>query len=840
MKKNDKTKKTIAFLIESLDGYYQSGVWNGIKKVSLERNVNVIAFVGGSLEVSPSDQYEPSRNVLYEIPKLAPIDGVIISGSLCSYVSKEKIDKFISGYGNIPMVSILPLSAEIPAAAIDNRCGMRQLANHLTEEHKFTKYAFVSGPKNNPEVTDRLATFSQALKERGLNLTKENIFPGNFDRKSGVEAVRKIAKANKGKIPYEVIVCIDDETAFGVMDTLKDLGISVPHDIMVVGFDNTNEGKYSFPPLTSVDQPLRKLGEEALLMLLGKLDGKDITGGIMLRTELVKRHSCGCFFDYDIPKGRVRKALLTAVATKESLAKEDLYNRVLEFFQNTHEADSFDREQLKRLTYSFCEDVNVQENERFLKFIRKEFRDTVTKGSKLVKLSQILNVFWYYSVAHLTREGFSYADMLLHRAYELRFDMINQQESIKQLKTRDNFLSMFEFKLEISNAESFDGILDVMAQRFPELGFSTFFFVQYKSASANIFAKAQLALAVKNGKRVNLAAESADGIFPKQVLDDSASSLTIVTEPIYFRNEKFGVLYFILDNEAEYDCSTFEILGKLTSETIHTEQLLRRQKEIQKREHAELESVRHELELGSDIQRSFLPQNIYQPEGFNIDVVYEPAREVSGDFYDIYRLSDDKVVILIADVSGKDVSSALFMALTKTLLEVLTSNCSLNGDTPLKSVTPTNDYIAGYNQKGNGRFMFTTLLFGVLNPQTGVFEYISAGHCPGFLISNDGKIREVLKATSPAIGVSEAANFSVQSCTVEKGELLFLYTDGVTDTQNKQKKFYTSARLREKLTERKFSGARDATVTVCDDLSGFRKANDKFDDVTIISIYRME
>jgi len=840
VKKIDKAEKTIAVLIESLDGYYQSGVWNGIKKVSQERNVNVVALLGGSLEVSPSDQYEPNRNVLYEIPKFASIDGIIISGSLCSYISKEKIDKFISGYGDIPIVSILPLSSEIPAATIDNRSGMMQLAIHLTEEHKCSNFAFVSGPENNSEVAERLNTFTETLNLRGLSLPQESIFSGNFDRKSGSDAVLKIAKANGGKIPYDAIVCIDDETAFGVMETLKELGLSVPQDVLVVGFDNTNEGKCAFPPLTSVDQPLRRLGEEALIMLLEKLDGKDISQGVMLRTELVKRHSCGCFFDYDIPKGRVRKALLTSVLTKEKLSKEDLYNKVLEFFLNTHEAGSFDKEQLRGLTYSFCDDVNTQENEMFLKYIRKEFRDTVMKGSKLTKLSQIFRVFWYYAIAHLTRERFAYADMLLSRAGDLRFDMLNQYESAKQLKTRADFLAMFEFKLEISNAECYEGILDVMAKRFPELGFSTFFFVQYKQSSISTFAKTQLVLAVKNGKRVNVAPDTANGILPQLVLDSAKKPFVIVTEPLYFRSNKFGVLYFVLDSRLDCDCSTFEILGKLTSETIHTEQLLRRQKEVQKREHRELESVRHELELGSDIQRSFLPKTIYQPDGFNIAAVYEPAREVSGDFYDIYRLSDDKIVILIADVSGKDVSSALFMALTKTLLEVLTDNCSQNGDTPLKSVLPTNDYVAEYNEKNKGRFMFTTLLFGVLNPHNGVFEYINAGHTPGFLLSADSEIRAELKPTSPAIGICESANFSAQSCVIEKGELLFLYTDGVTDTQNKQKKFYTSKRLRQKLTERKYSSSQDATTAICEDVNGFRKTTDRFDDTTIISIYRME
>jgi sigma-B regulation protein RsbU (phosphoserine phosphatase) len=180
------------------------------------------------------------------------------------------------------------------------------------------------------------------------------------------------------------------------------------------------------------------------------------------------------------------------------------------------------------------------------------------------------------------------------------------------------------------------------------------------------------------------------------------------------------------------------------------------------------------------------------------------------------------------------------MAITKTLLEVLTDNAFKNDESPLNSIYTTNDYISRYNQQHNGRFMFTTILFGILNPQTGVFDYINAGHTPGFLFSSKGVIREELKSVGPAIGLTEMAKFPVQSCIIEKGDFLFLYTDGVTDTQNSKKKFYSSKRLIAKLSERSYGDSKDLVAAVKDDLNNFRKSNDRFDDITIISVHRAE
>jgi serine phosphatase RsbU (regulator of sigma subunit)/DNA-binding LacI/PurR family transcriptional regulator len=820
-------------------------VWNGIKKVARERNVNIIAFAGGSLEYSDNDQYQPQRNILYKIPTATKIDGIIICGSLCSYVSKDRINKFIDDYGDVPIVSMLPLLPKIPAVTIDNRHGMKELVLHLVEEHRFKKFAFINGPLNNPEVKDRFSVFIEILKAYGIEIAKEDIFTGNFDRESGINAVKKIAEKYKRKIPYEVIVCIDDETAFGAMETLKEMGFSVPQDVAVVGFDNTGESKYTSPPLTSVDQPLRKLGEEALLMLLEKLDGKDIPERIMLRTKLVKRHSCGCFFDYDIPKGRIRKALIAPVTTKDFLSKEDLYFKVLELFNNTHDIDDYDKNQLNLLTDYFCEDVNSQENEKFLKCIRREFQGVVMKGNGLSKLSQFYRILWYYSISHLTREAFAFADMLINRANSLRFDMLSQYAGFKQIKTQRNYDDLYELKRIMSNAGDYDKILSIIAKEFPQIGFNTFFMLRYKSSPTNKFVTPKLVLAVKNGKKLLLNYQDdkkiySNEILPQIILETAEKPFVLVTEPLYFRNETFGVLYFLLDENNEHDNNMFEILGGQISDALHTEQLMSRQKKEIEKEHSELVNVKHELELGSDIQRSFLPQEIYQPNGYNIEVTYQPAREVSGDFYDIYKLSDDKMVVLIADVSGKDVSSALFMALTKTLLQVLTDSSFKNDSSPLDSISATNDYIAKYNQLHNGRFMFVTLLFGILNLQTGVFEYVNAGHNPGFLFSAKGTLREELKSIGPAIGLAEKAKFPVQSCIIEENEFLFLYTDGVTDTQNSKKKFYSLKRLLEKLSERKYKDSQDLITSIDEDLSNFRKSNDRFDDITMISIFRTE
>jgi sigma-B regulation protein RsbU (phosphoserine phosphatase) len=166
-----------------------------------------------------------------------------------------------------------------------------------------------------------------------------------------------------------------------------------------------------------------------------------------------------------------------------------------------------------------------------------------------------------------------------------------------------------------------------------------------------------------------------------------------------------------------------------------------------------------------------------------------PAKEVGGDFYDFYFLDDSHLAITVADVSDKGVPAALFMVITKTLLK---ENLLFAGDSMKlgKVFEETNDTLVNSNEEN----MFVTVFSGVLDTNTGNFVYVNAGHNPP-IIKRDGNCSYLEKADYPVMGAIEGLPYNVSMISLKKGDSLFLYTDGVTEAMNTERKLFGEQRL---------------------------------------------
>ena len=202
------------------------------------------------------------------------------------------------------------------------------------------------------------------------------------------------------------------------------------------------------------------------------------------------------------------------------------------------------------------------------------------------------------------------------------------------------------------------------------------------------------------------------------------------------------------------------------------------------------EALEREFAIGRDIQAGFLPKNLPQPSGWEIAALLKSAREVAGDFYDAFYLSEHEIGLVIADVCDKGLGAALFMTLFRSLLRAVSNIdfyarvTSDNGHLPAErlknAVSLTNNYIA----ETHGRTgMFATVFFGILDTHTGAFSYVYGGHLPPILVDLRG-MKRVLKSTGSAVGAVLDAVYAVEEVNLKSGDLLFAYTDGLTDTEN--------------------------------------------------------
>jgi serine phosphatase RsbU (regulator of sigma subunit) len=188
-----------------------------------------------------------------------------------------------------------------------------------------------------------------------------------------------------------------------------------------------------------------------------------------------------------------------------------------------------------------------------------------------------------------------------------------------------------------------------------------------------------------------------------------------------------------------------------------------------------MEKTLQELSLARSIQASFLPASIPQIPGWQLAATLEPARQIAGDFYDFINLPDGKLGFLIADVADKGLGSALYMALSNTLIRTFADE--YHGD-PALVLKTANQHILR-NARAN---LFVTVFFAVLDPTTGLVCYANAGHNPPFLLGTSGI--KTLNSTGMPLGIDEDNEWTQEEIIISPGEILFLYTDGLTDAQN--------------------------------------------------------
>ncbi len=268
-----------------------------------------------------------------------------------------------------------------------------------------------------------------------------------------------------------------------------------------------------------------------------------------------------------------------------------------------------------------------------------------------------------------------------------------------------------------------------------------------------------------------------------------------------------------------------------------------------------------ELEKGRQMQLNFLPGRLLQLPGWETAAFFKPARQVAGDFYDLFELPGGRVGIVIADVCDKGVGAALFMALFRSLIRIFSGQTALNGlpltciemmpNNPaaaggladldaadaraLQAVGLTNSYIAINH---GDLAMFATMFFGILNPESGVLSYINGGHEPLFVVAPGGGIRDRLAATGPAVGMQTESTFVIRQSRLAAGDLLLGYTDGVTEATAMDLTFFTKDRLVSMLDKPPVSAA-DLLNRIATRVQEHIGAANQFDDITLVAMRRL-
>jgi phosphoserine phosphatase RsbU/P len=253
--------------------------------------------------------------------------------------------------------------------------------------------------------------------------------------------------------------------------------------------------------------------------------------------------------------------------------------------------------------------------------------------------------------------------------------------------------------------------------------------------------------------------------------------------PLMIKNDFYGVLLVEETSDAiRFRQKRYEILTGIAQQVALSIQNEHLQQEMVSRERLE-----HEVALARQIQETFLPDHLPQFPNWDLAATWRPARQVGGDFYDVFELAGGRLGLFIADVSDKGIPAALFMAMTRTLVRAVVYDTI----SPAEVMRRVNELIIPDNQQS----MFVTAAYGVLTVASGELVYANAGHNPPiWWCAQTGKL-ETLRRTGAALGVMEKASMEERSIRLDPGDTLLLYTDGLTEAFSLEDETYGEERL---------------------------------------------
>ena len=246
----------------------------------------------------------------------------------------------------------------------------------------------------------------------------------------------------------------------------------------------------------------------------------------------------------------------------------------------------------------------------------------------------------------------------------------------------------------------------------------------------------------------------------------------------------------------------------------------------------EHERVEQELAVAAEIQASFMPRTAPDVPGWEIKAVIDSAREASGDFLDLIPLSDGRWGVLVADVSGKGLPAALYMALTRTLIRTFAFEHQTRPDVVFASA---NRRIL----EDTDDDLYVTAFYGVLDPEAAMLTYANAGHNPPYLLRNSGSDSvEELEGTGVPLGMLSDVTWETRTVRIEPGEATVLYTDGVTEAQNAADEFFGEERLMQVAVEHRERSALEIRSAIFDAVQEFVGDAPRYDDITLAVLKR--
>ncbi|TET54098.1 MAG: LacI family transcriptional regulator, partial [Anaerolineales bacterium] len=586
------SRPIIGLLIEDLGspGGWASAMWAGVTDVARERDASLICFVGGILRFSQSDEFQEQRNALYDLVTADIVDGLIVSGSLRQSVSSEEFSSLLDRYRPLPMVGVTLAQEGAHSVLVDNYGGMRSCVAHLIEAHGCRRIAFIRGPEGNEDAEQRYRAYVDVLAEHDLPFAPDLVAPGDFSPSSGAAAIDLLL--DERQVDFEAVAGGDDCMALGALEALQGRGVRVPHDVLVAGFDDTEESRAAVPSLTTARQPTRELGRQATEMLLALLAGEKAPEQVVLPTRLIVRQSCGCMDPAVVQataaavadrSGRVasRKKLQTVLTGK----REEL---VAEMVQETGDCEEASR-WAEQVLDGFAAAMAGEAPGVFLRELVEVLQQVAAAGSEVASWRNVLSVLRRQLLPYLGGEALARADDLWQQARAIVAETAQRVQARRALQARQQAQTLRDVGAALVITFDVEELMDVLADALPRMGIPSAYLALYENPQPYEYPQpapewSRFVLVYDEGRRVAL--EPGGRRFPSRQLMPLEPLLdrqyTFVVEPLYHQENQLGFVLFEVGPREGYVYSSLRAhIGSAVRGALLTQQVRKRALQLQ-------------------------------------------------------------------------------------------------------------------------------------------------------------------------------------------------------------------------------------------------------------------
>jgi len=461
----------------------------------------------------------------------------------------------------------------IPTLSVDSYQGMREAIIHLIEVHSYRRIAFIRGPAEHYYAQERYRAYCDVLAAYDIPFAAELVTPHlDWQLESGADAIRLLldeAGLRPG-IDVQAIVAVSDLPALGALKALQARGIQVPRDLAVVGFNDTREGRFAMPPLTSIAMPFHEQGSRAVDTVLALCRGEEVPALVTLQSRLAVRQSCGC------PSRAVLHAAIGPLEVRRAEATvtfPELRDTCLDEMIQATSASEINATGIEQVLHAFHADLGGMPSGQFLTVLEWVLEQVADRDDDVAAWQDSVSALRRGVLPYLDSQARQRAEDLLGQARVLIGEVAQRVQAYRQLQADRHLVILDEIGQALITAFDIKTLTDALAEHLPRLGITSCYLALYENPAVPAEA-ARLILAYTEHGRLTLESGGrrcpSRELVPPDLLPQQRR-FSMVVEPLFFHEAQIGYAVFEIGPR---DPSVYEVLRGYISSALKGGQLI--------------------------------------------------------------------------------------------------------------------------------------------------------------------------------------------------------------------------------------------------------------------------